>query len=86
MTPWRFQIKRRRASRKRPAVCSRSVLVIGGINFGLAVSEIPTICAENHTELISFFVTSISKGTSSKMTKDITDICITSYVNEVDAF
>ena len=32
--PWRFQTKRRRASRKRPADCSRRVLAIGGIIFG----------------------------------------------------
>ena len=32
--PWRFQTKRRRASRKRPADCSRGVLAIGGIIFG----------------------------------------------------
>ena len=31
---WRFQTKRRRASRKRPADCSRRVLAIGGIMFG----------------------------------------------------
>ena len=29
--PWRFQTKRRRASRKRPADCARRVLAIGGI-------------------------------------------------------
>ena len=33
--PWRFQTKRRRASRKRPADCSRRVLAIGCIIFGL---------------------------------------------------
>ena len=33
-TPWRFQTKRRRASRKRPADCSRRVLAIGGIILG----------------------------------------------------
>ena len=32
--PWRFQTKRRRASRKRPADCSHRVLAIGGIIFG----------------------------------------------------
>ena len=32
--PWRFQTKRRRASRKRPADCFRRVLAIGGIIFG----------------------------------------------------
>ena len=32
--PWRFQTKRRRASRKRPADCPRRVLAIGGIIFG----------------------------------------------------
>ena len=32
--PWRFQTKRRRASRKRPADCARRVLAIGGIIFG----------------------------------------------------
>ena len=32
--PWRFQTKRRRASRKRSADCSRRVLAIGGIIFG----------------------------------------------------
>ena len=32
--PWRFQTKRRRASRKRPADCSRRVLAIGGTIFG----------------------------------------------------
>ena len=32
--PWRFQTKRHRASRKRPADCSRRVLAIGGIIFG----------------------------------------------------
>ena len=32
--PWRFQTKRRRASRKRPADCSRRALAIGGIIFG----------------------------------------------------
>ena len=32
--PWRFQTKRRRASRKRLADCSRRVLAIGGIIFG----------------------------------------------------
>ena len=32
--PWRFQTKRRRPSRKRPADCSRRVLAIGGIIFG----------------------------------------------------
>ena len=32
--PWRFQTKRRRASRKRPADCSPRVFVIGGIIFG----------------------------------------------------
>ena len=32
--PWCFQTKRRRASRKRPADCSRRVLAIGGIIFG----------------------------------------------------
>ena len=32
--PWRFQMKRRRASRKRPADCSRRVLAIGCIIFG----------------------------------------------------
>ena len=31
--PWRFQTKRRRALRKRPADCARSVLAIGGIIF-----------------------------------------------------
>ena len=31
---WHFQTKRRRASRKRPADCSRRVLAIGGIIFG----------------------------------------------------
>ena len=31
---WRFQTKRRRASRKRPEDCSRRVLAIGGIIFG----------------------------------------------------
>ena len=32
--PWLFQTKRRRASRKRPADCSRRLLAIGGIIFG----------------------------------------------------
>ena len=32
--PWRFQTKRGRASRKRPADCSRRVIAIGGIIFG----------------------------------------------------
>ena len=32
--PWRFQTKRRRASRKRAADCARRVLAIGGIIFG----------------------------------------------------
>ena len=32
--PWRFQTKRRRASRKRPADCSRRALAIVGIIFG----------------------------------------------------
>ena len=32
--PWRFQTKRRRASRKRPTDCSRRVLAIGGNIFG----------------------------------------------------
>ena len=32
--PWRFQTKRRRVSRKRPADCARRVLAIGGIIFG----------------------------------------------------
>ena len=32
--PWRFQTKRRRASRKRPADCARRVLAIGGMIFG----------------------------------------------------
>ena len=32
--PWRFQTKRRRASRKRPVDCSRRVLAIGDIIFG----------------------------------------------------
>ena len=32
--PWRFQTKRRRASRKRPADCARRVIAIGGIIFG----------------------------------------------------
>ena len=32
--PWRFQTKRRRASRKRPADCSRRILAIGGFVFG----------------------------------------------------
>ena len=32
--PWRFQTKGRRASRKKPADCSRRDLAIGGIIFG----------------------------------------------------
>ena len=32
--PWRFQTKHRRASRKRPADCSRRVLAIDGSIFG----------------------------------------------------
>ena len=32
--PWRFQTKRRKASRKRPSDCARRVLAIGGIIFG----------------------------------------------------
>ena len=31
--PWRFETKRRSASRKRPIDCSRRVLAIGGIFF-----------------------------------------------------
>ena len=31
--PWRFETKRRSASRKRPNDCSRRVLAIGGIFF-----------------------------------------------------
>ena len=63
--PWRFQTKRRRASRKRPADSSRRVLAIGGIIFGLN-SIFDLVMAGQLSNFRKFHDFSTSRGDSIK--------------------
>ena len=63
--PWRFQTKRCRASRKRPADCSRRVLAIGGIIFGPR-SIFDTVMAGQRSNFRKFHDFSTSRVDGSK--------------------
>ena len=54
--PWRFQTKRRRALRKRPADSSCRVLAIGGIIFGPRSIFDPVMTKVKFSEILLFFI------------------------------